>query len=114
MIKGETVLVSYREFGEVDAFGNESVSYTDPVEVEDVLIGKAEAYNDIEDGQLYAAHTTKTFCFPRGFDGDLRGALITYKGRTYKVNGIPSEITDANIPAGIRWNIKVWAADYDG
>lgn len=113
-IKGETVLVSYRQFGEKDAFGNDEESYTEPVEVEDVLIGKAETFNDIIDGQQYAAHANKTFCFPRYFENDLRGALITFDGRTYKVTGIPSRITDENIPPAIRWNIRVWAVDYDG
>lgn len=114
MIHGETVLVSFREFGEKDAFGNEIVSFSDPVEVEDVLIGKGSTYNRIEDGRLYAVEADKSFCFPRDWTQDLRGAKITYDNITYQVVGIPSRITDANIPLGIRWNIKVNAEVFDG
>lgn len=114
MIHGETVLVSYRIFGEKDELGNESMTYSEPEEVDDVLIGKGTTYNRVEEGRLYAVEADKSFCFPREWDTDLRGAKITYDGITYKVVGIPSRITDANIPPGIRWNIKVNAEVFDG
>lgn len=113
-IKGETVQVSFREFGEVDALGNEIVSFSDPIEVQDVLIGRGETYNEIEDGQLFAIRAEKSFCFPRDWNEDLRGALIVFDEKTYQVVGDPSRITDENIPAGIRWNIKCLAVRYDG
>ena len=114
LIHGETVLVSFREFGEPDALGNLVETYTEPAEVSDVLIGKGSTYNRAEEGRLYAVEADKSFCFPRDWDADLRGAHITYDGITYQVVGIPSRITDANIPSGIRWNIKVNAEVWDG
>lgn len=94
--------------------GNEVGTYSEAVEVDDVLIGRGETYNEIEDGQLYAIQAEKSFCFPRNWDTDLRGALIEFDGKTYKVVGDPMRITDANIPPGIRWNIKCQAVRYDG
>lgn len=114
MIHGETVLVSYRDFGATDEYGNEVEEYTEPIEVGNVLVGRGDTVDEIEGGQPYAIRADKRFCFPRGFDGDLRGALVTREGVTYKVMGEPSSITDANIPSGIDWNIRVEARVYDG
>lgn len=114
MIHGETVSVSYRTFGQVDECGNEEESYSEPTEVENVLVGRGETIDLIEDGQPYAVRADKRFCFPRGFAGDLRGALITREGVTYKVMGEPTSITDANIPGSIPWNVRVEARAYDG
>ena len=113
-IKGETVQVSFRQFGEVDALGNGSVTFSEPIEVADVLIGRGETYNEVEDGRLYAVQAEKSFCFPRDWTQELRGALITFDGKTYQVVGEPMRITDANIPPGIRWNIKCQAVRHDG
>ena len=106
--------MSYRVFSDKDALGNEVLTYTEPAEVEDVLIGKGSTYNRAEEGRLYAVEADKSFCFPREWDVDLRGARITYDGITYQVVGVPARITDANIPPGIRWNIKVNAEVFDG
>lgn len=114
MIFGETVSVSFRDFGPVDAFGNGEITYTEPVEYDDILVGRGSTVDVITDGQLVAIKADKRFCFPRGFDRDLRGALITRGGVTYKVVGDPSPITDANIPPSIRWNIRAEAVIYDG
>lgn len=114
LIHGETVLVSFREFGEKDRLGNKAVTYTEPTEVADVLIGKGSTWNRMEEGRLYAVQSDKSFCFPRDWTQDLRGARITYDGVTYQVIGMPSRITDANIPPGIRWNIKVEAEVFSG
>lgn len=113
-IKGETVQVSFRNFGEVDALGNEAVSFSEFQDVQDVLIGRGETADEVRDGQRYAIQTDKSFCFPRSWTENLRGALIRWEGRTYKVVGDPTRITDANIPPGIRWNIKVQAVIHDG
>lgn len=114
MIFGETILISYREFGQVDRFGNEVISYTEPVEIADVLVGQGSTVDVITDGQLLAIRSDKRFCFPRDFDEDIRGALITWRGKTFKVVGDPTPVTDANLPPSIRWNMRAEAVIYDG
>ena len=114
MIFGETVSVSYRVFGDEDDFGNAVITYTQPEDVEDVLVGRGSTVDVFTEGQLLAIRADKRFCFPKGFSKDLRGALITRGGITYQVVGDPSPITEANIPPGTRWNIRAEAVVYDG
>lgn len=113
-ISGETVSVSLRTFQGHDEYGNDIEEYGEPFEVEDVLVGKGDTENRIDNGQPYGIRSDRRFCFPRGFDLDLRGALITRNGATYKVVGDPTDITDANIPSRIRWNLRVEAVRFDG
>lgn len=113
-IYGETVSVSYRVWGAQDEYGNDAEEYTEPEDVENVLVGTGEQEDLIESGRPYAFKADKRFCFPRGFAKDLRGALVRREGTVYKIVGDPTSITDANIPAGIDWNIKAEAVVYDG
>lgn len=111
-IKGETVAVSLRSFGETDGLGNGAVVYSDPVEVDNVLVSKGRQYDRVSQGQVYSYQSDIAFCFPRGYTEDLRGARITRGGKTYEVVGDPSELTDANIPPAIEWNIRAEARFY--
>lgn len=114
MIHGETVSVSLRFFEGYDEYGNKVERHTDPFPVTNVLVGKPDTRDRIENGQPYAIQADKRFCFPRGFRYDLRGALITRMGSTYKVVGEPMILTDANVPSGIPWNLYVEAVKFDG
>lgn len=111
-IKGETVTVRLRSFGQIDGLGNGAVVYSEPVEVENVLVSKGRQYDRVEAGQVHSYQSDIAFCFPRGYTEDLRGALITRGDRTYEVVGHPSELTDANIPPAIEWNIRAEARFY--
>lgn len=113
-IHGETVSVRLRRFGAVDEYGNDVEEYTEPIEVENVLVGKTGTKDHIGEGLPYAMEADKRFCFPRGWTEDLRGALITRMGATYKVIGDPTPITDENIPRGIDWNIRADTVRFDG
>lgn len=114
MIFGETVSVSLRVFGEEDSYGNDAEIYEKPFDVEDVLIGRGDTVDVIVDGQPYAIKTDRRFCFPRGFSEEMRGALITHGGRTYKVVGDPIVCTEPNVPPGIRWNMICESVRFDG
>ena len=113
-IYGETVSVSLRIFQGQDEYGNDIEEYSKPFDVEDVLVGKPSTDNRIESGQPYAIESDKRFCFPKGFDKDMRGALITRGSSTYKVIGEPMAYTDANIPAKTPWNMVCEAVRFDG
>lgn len=114
MIHGETVSVSLRYFNVVDEYGNEVEEYGEEFLVPNVLVGKPETRDRIEDGQPYAISADKRFCFPRGFRFDLRGARIRRMGATYKVVGEPMILTDANVPPNVPWNLYVEAVRFDG
>lgn len=114
MIHGETVSVALREFGAVDEYGNDAEAYSEPFEVENVLVGRPDSRDRIEDGQPYAVESDIRFCFPKGFSADLRGALVTRKGAVYKVVGEPMEYTEENLPPLLPWNIRAEAVRRDG
>lgn len=111
-IKGETVTVRLRSFGQIDGLGNGAVVYSEPIEVDNVLVSKGTHAEYVEAGGIYSDQSDIAFCFPRGYTADLRGALITRDGTTYEVVGDPSELTDANIPPAIEWNIRAGARRY--
>lgn len=113
-IYGELISVSFRVFGEKDEYGNDIETYSEPIEVENVLVGRGDTVDLIQDGQPYAIRADKRFCFPKGFEGDLRDAIITRGGEQYKVVGAPSPYTEENLPTLIPWNIKAEAVRYDG
>lgn len=118
MIHSETVSVSLRTFAGTDEYGNDIEEYGEPFDVENVLVGRGDSIDRIENGQPYSVKSDKRFCFPKGFPEDLRGAIITRteeRGEvSYKVEGEPVEITGENIPNAIPWNVRVEAVRYDG
>lgn len=114
MITGETVSVSLRTFYGDDGYGNDIEVYGTPFDVWNVVVGKPKTKDNIEEGQPYAIEADKRFCFPKGFPHDLRGALITRRGSTYKVVGEPMLLTEENVPPGVPWNLYVEAVRHDG
>ena len=114
MISGETVLVSLLVLGSDDAYGNPVKSYTEGTEVGGVLCGRGSSVDLVRDGQPYAIQSDKRFCFPKGYAEDLRGAIITHDGFEYEVVGEPVRSTDANMPPGLPWNLRVEAVRRDG
>lgn len=115
MISGETVLVSLLTFGDTpDAYGNYPEVYTEAAEVHGVLCGRGSSADLVRDGQPYAIQSDKRFCFPKGYDADLRGAIITWNGHEYEVVGEPTVSTAANMPPGVPWNLRVETVRRDG
>lgn len=114
MIYGETVIVSTRLWGATDAFGNKIKQYSaTPSQVSDVLVGRGSVRDESENGRPYAVKTDISFCFPRSYTGDLRGALVECRGKTYELVDA-YELTDANIPPDIRWNKRAEGVRIDG
>lgn len=113
MIHGETVFVRERLFAEKDAFGNDRVVYGEPVQVSDVIVGRGHVRDESRDGRPYTVKTDISFCFPRGYAGDLRGALVKRGGHEYELVDV-YELTDANIPPDIRWNKRGEGVRVDG
>ena len=114
MIKGETVTIRLRDFGAYDTYGHAVVAYSAPITVANVLVGKGQQRTEVSGGQPYAYEADVRFCFPKGFDHDLRGALVTRRGLTYEIVGNPQEYTEANLPSALPWNISADAVVHDG
>lgn len=113
-ITGETVTVSLRDFGAHDAYGNPVERFGEPFEVANVIVGKPTTKADYSEEHPEGIEMHVAFCFPRGFSHDLRGARVTRAGKTYEIVGDPSELTEANIPPLIEWNIRAEAVRLDG
>ena len=115
MIAGETVQVELRTMDAVDAYNNATAQYSAPQTVQNVICGRMEQYGEAEPGRPYEFSETRTFCFPKGYSEDLRGAIITRApGDRYEVVGDPTEYTLENLPPLLDWNIKVKAVRRDG
>ena len=114
MISGETVKVSLLELSGQDEYGNELEVFGEPFEVANVLCGRGSTSDPDREGEPYAIRSDKRFSFPRGFDADLRGAIIEWDGRKFKVVGEPVKSTEANLPPGIPWNIRCETVRHEG
>lgn len=113
-IAGETVSVSALEKGARDALGNEAESWAEPIDVDGVVVGRRSTTSPTSPEQPDAIEDRLAFCFPTGFDLDLRGAKIKRRGRTYRVIGEPAEYTEANLPPIVGLNIRAEAVRVDG
>lgn len=110
MIRGETVYVR-RVTGTTDGRLGPEPTYSEPERVDDVLVAP-QTMGEIgylrPDGETcdYTLH------FPRGYGQDLRGALVTVRGKDYRVIGAPAPYTEGNVPG--RWTMPVQAVRADG
>ena len=114
MIAGELVEVSLLTKGERDAYGNQADVYGEFMPVQNVLVGRDDQRDGTRGGMPDAVSSDITFCFPREWTADLRGARVRRGGKTYEVTGDPARYTDENLPPGIPWNIRVRAVYRDG
>lgn len=110
MIRGETVTVSVVERGECDRLGVPSRSYSEPVAVDNVVVVPSTA-NEISYERPDGVLVTYTLHFPRGYDADLRGALVTVRGETFKVVGDPKPYTESNVLGPWTMPVQVGRAD---
>lgn len=110
MIRGETVYVR-RFTGTMDGRLGPEPTYSEPERVDGVLVAPETAG---EIGYLRPDGETSdyTLHFPRGYDRDLRGALVTVRGKDCRVIGAPAPYTEANVPG--RWTMPVQVVRADG
>lgn len=111
MIRGETVSVRARTGSVADEFNNEVPTYAAPVDVPGVVVAPGTTTGETRqhpDGVSVAL----TLHFPKSYDGDLRGALVTVRGHEYRVVGDPEGYTKANVRGP--WWLPVEVARADG
>ena len=83
--------------------------------VENVLVNPSTTtYDRTDEGHPEAIECDLTLHFPREFDEDLRGAIVSVRGTDYDVVGAPVRYTDANLPPGCPWNLTAKVARRDG
>ena len=85
------------------------------IRVDDVVVNPSTTtYDRTADGHPEAIECDLTLCFPRWFDEDLRGAVVTVRGVDYDVVGAPVRYTDENLPPGCPWNLTAKVVRHDG
>lgn len=114
MIRGTTVGVRLRVDGEPDRLGIETPTYSEPMDVPNVVIAPATT-DDMERLHPDGATVAYTLHFPKTFDAethDLRGALVTFWGDTYRVVGDPVRYMRENVRGP--WFMPVGVERVDG
>ena len=106
-----TLLVRVRKAAATDRLGNEAVEYADAVVVPGCLWAPgtpADVGADRPEGVRVAA----TAHFPRGWDGYLRGALVSLDGTTWlRVVGEPMAYPAGAVPGPWRTYVLLGATD---
>lgn len=106
-LKGRLVQVFQAVFGRKDAHGNVSKSYSEPIDVYDVLIAPGDPTPDIEDGRPYGVEILYTLYLPKGIDLDFRGAKIAFSGEEFDVVGDPRPYPSELVPGKRNLVVKV-------
>ena len=111
---GRTVYVSAPTYT-YDANKNESVSWSEPEAVDDVLVAPNETADVDGTERFHGTRRQLKFAFPKGYSASLRGCRITVGGPfggTYEVVGDPSPNMVENCPT--RWWYTAVGARVDG
>lgn len=111
MIFGEHIqlLVSRKEA--FDEFGNERDEYGWPQTVSNVLVAPASS-QDLGAERPDGDATVMTFHFPKTYIGILKGCLIRWRGKWWKVIGDPQPYAEDSTPW--MWNRPVQARLVEG
>nr|DAE60812.1 MAG TPA: head-tail joining protein [Caudoviricetes sp.] len=113
-MRGERVTVLKPAVDSIDPFGN-PVKNWDEEQVDNVLV---DPYVSLEKVREFGAErpnssrTTVRFHFPKGYEDQLRGCFICWRGRKYRVIGDPVPLPEYNTPG--EWNYPVDAEVCDG
>ena len=107
-----TLYVRERVPGARDRLGNEEPAWSEPRAVPGCLLAPADAA-DLGGDRPEGARAAARAHFPKGFSGDLRGALVSPGGGTWlRVVGEPSAYPDGAVRGP--WNMHVLLGRTDG
>lgn len=113
MISGIVARVSLRERTARDGFGNAVESYSEPIDVPNVLV-QPGACADLDSTRPEGVRVSLTLHFPRGFAERLRGAKVAlpapWKGE-YSVVGDPMPYAESLCPGPWSMPVEVVACD---
>lgn len=109
----ETVTVEVSRPGKpvADAHGN-SVAGERKTETVLGVLPAPGATSDLDAARPDGAKVDMTFHFPKGYAASLKGCLVTYGERTYKVVGDPQPYVPGSVPG--KWGRAVECEACDG
>lgn len=108
-----TLWVRLRAEGERDRLGNEKAAWEDAAEVRGCLFAPGTPAELTGEERPDGASVTATAHFPKGWKGDLRGALVSADGASWlHVIGEPVAYAAGAIPG--RWDRQVLLGRTDG
>lgn len=116
-MKGELVILKYHDDKSgTDPFNNDIYELISK-NVDNVLVQPGIPENDIESNRPEGVVIKYTLQFPKDFvygvDTEIfRGAIITVRGKDYKVVGSPDCFDSENCPT--EWCMPVYVEDSDG
>lgn len=111
MIRGETVTVALVTGSTTGRLGASVPTYGEPADVANVLVVPSTS-DESDYLRPEGVRVDYTLHFPRGYDSDLRGALVTVRGKEFRVVGAPAPYTEANVPGP--WTMPVGVVRHDG
>ena len=111
MIFGDRIQLQVRRSGAIDEFGNERAEYGTSQTVNNVLIAPSSS-QDLGAERPDGDATIMVFHFPKTYIGSLKGALIGWGGKRWKVIGDPQPYSKESTPG--MWNRPVQARVVEG
>lgn len=79
--------------------------------VENVL-PQPEATGDVGEGRPAGSSVSMAFHFPKGYGQSLKGCVVSYGGKSYRVVGDPKPWLEENVPGP--WSMRVETEAVDG
>ena len=111
LLSGTDVTVLRREAVGIDEHGNASPGEWTRERVADVL-PQPGGSSDLEASRPEGARVAMTFHFPKGYGKPLKGCMVSYGGRAYRVIGDPQPYLAENTPGP--WGMPVETEAVDG
>ena len=110
-IHGTTVeLVNKIATGERDRTSRPIIVDSEPITVEDVLVGEPSSDDIVNSLNLYGKRVKYTLGIPKGDTNTWEGDVIIW-GKKYHIFTAPTNGIDANVPT--RWNTKVMVEEFE-
>lgn len=110
-IHGTTVeLVNRIATGERDRTNRPIIVDSEPIPVEDVLVGEPSSDDITNSLNLYGKRVKYTLGIPKGDTHTWEGDVIIW-GKRYHIFTAPTKGIDANVPT--RWNTKVMVEEFE-
>ncbi len=112
VIVGETVRVWRPTGAGEDAHGNETIEWSEPEDVEDVIVAPGPRTDLPDPSRPDGDRVEWTLHFPKGYPATLRNAIISVRaGEPLRVKGDPQHYTEENTPG--RWSmpVELWRID---
>lgn len=109
LIGTATVTVRRPVSGEPDEMG-EPTTVWEEEEVPGVVTHPGST-SDLEEARPDGVSIARTFHFPKAYSKSLRGCLISYAGRSYRVVGDPEPYPDADSPGLLNRTVGAEATD---